>query len=319
MKLRAGSLALLFAATASPETMAQTKIEAQKLADGVWAAQPERGANVGWFVFGGSVVAVDAGADAAVGREILRKIAETAGKPVRHLILTHVHSDHSGGARAFLAAGAEVICHENAAGAVLGFLSQPAADPADPLTGKPNIRPSVVAVADRMGLFDGSRRVGIQWLGPAHTRGDLVVLLAEEKILFAGDIALTRRLPFMTSSDVDPRGWQEALQKLAGTPVEKMVPGHGEIGPRSGIADSFAYVKRINEIVDRLIENSVPDQYLDAKLREADYRIPNVPMSESHQANVKAALRLEKLRRQKLAGAPGPTPAPTRSPARPGR
>ena len=136
MRFRASSLALvllLFAFAAS----AQTTLAVQKVADGIWAAQPDRGANVGWFLYGDGVVAVDSGGDLATAKEVLRQIGvTTGGKPVRYLILTHAHADHSTGARAFVAAGAQVICQENAAPTVLPYITQASKDPAEsPLVG----------------------------------------------------------------------------------------------------------------------------------------------------------------------------------------
>ena len=96
MRSRLGMLA--FAAVVlliALPALAQSKMGVQKLADGVWAAQLERGANVGWFLYGDGVVAIDSGIDVATANEILKEIAEsTGGKPVRYLILTHAHADH---------------------------------------------------------------------------------------------------------------------------------------------------------------------------------------------------------------------------------
>ena len=126
MRLRLGILALALALPAF-DLFAQSKLAVQKLAEGVWAATPERGGNVGWFLYGDGVVAVDSGIDNAIAKEMLRRSRETTGgKPVRYLVLTHAHADHSTGAREFVAAGAQVICHENAASPILAYVTQPA-------------------------------------------------------------------------------------------------------------------------------------------------------------------------------------------------
>jgi cyclase len=242
MRSRLGIVTLVLALPALAAS-AQTKLAVQKLADGVWAAQPDRGANVGWFLYGDGVVAVDSGIDNGIAKEILGQIAETTGgKPVRYLVLTHAHADHSTGARAFVAAGAQVICHENAATPVLSYITRASNDPADPMSAKRNVSPTMLSVPERLVLFDGARRADVQWLGPAHTTGDLVVLLPAEKVLFAGDLAPNGRLPDLHLPDADPAAWAKTLPRLAAAPVEKMVPGHGAIGPKTGIADTAGRV-----------------------------------------------------------------------------
>lgn len=310
MKTSAGSLALFLAAVFPASGPAKPQLEAQKVAEGVWAAQPDRGANVGWFLYGDGVVAVDSGADASVAREVLQEISETAGKPVRFLVVTHSHADHSGGARAFAAAGAQVVCHESILGPILAYLTQAVTDPADPFAGKPNARPTLLTVSDRLMLADGLRRAEIQWLGTAHTRGDLVVLLPKEKVLFSGDLALNRRIPYMQSSDVDPKGWEEALPRLAAVSLDRMVPGHGEIGPTTGIADTLAYVRRTSEVARKFLQGRVAEEQFHIKLREPENRIENVPVGEEHIANVKAVYRVEKEKLEKpTAGKPTPKKA----------
>ena len=305
MRLRLGILVLVLALPGL-DLLAQSKIAVQKLAEGVWAASPERGGNVGWFLYGDGVVAIDSGIDNGIAKEILREIATTTGgKPVRMLVLTHAHADHSTGAREFAAAGAQVVCHEAAAASILPYVTQPARGPSDPLSGK-KVSPTVMTVSERLILFDGTRRADVQWLGPAHTAGDLVVLLPNEKILFAGDLALNGRVPDLHLADADPGAWAKILPRLAAVPVDKMVPGHGTIGPRTGISDTLAYVRGLDEIVQRLVRSGVAEEYLEIRLREPDNRIPNVPLSEPHLENARAVYRREKAKLTQ----PTPTPAP---------
>ena len=311
MRFRAAIVALAFAFSAHI-ARSQTKLGVQKLADGVWAAQPDRGANVGWFLYGDGVVAVDSGIDNGTAKEILRQIGETTGgKPVRYLVLTHAHADHSTGARAFVAAGAQVICHENAATPVLTYITQASQDPADPLAGKKTVSPMLMTVSERLILFDGRRRADIQWLGAAHTNGDLVILLPKEKVLFAGDLAPNGRLPDLHLPDADPETWAKTLPRLAAAPVEKMVPGHGVIGPKTGIADTLAYLRALNEIVEKLVRSGVREEYVEIRLREPDNRIPNVPLSEAHLNNALAAYKRLKEKAAKPVATPPISPVVT--------
>ena len=303
----------VFAQTTTPPAAA---LKAQKLADGVWAAELAKGANVGWFLLGDGVVAVDSGSDSATARDILKQIAETTGnKPVRLLILTHAHADHSGGARAFVAAGARILCQESIAGQMLAYVTQPASDPNDPLSGKTNIRPIVESISERSIMVDGIHNTQVYFLGAAHSSGDLVVYLSGDKILFSGDIALGGRQPFMQSPDVDPAGWERALQSLTRVPVDKLVPGHGEIGPVAGIQDSLAYVSRVDGLAKKWVESGTREEQLDAQIRAPENAIPNVPLTESHIANVKASYKAMKEKASRKAATPGPSAAPKPTPA----
>jgi len=308
---------LVLGLSAAPPLGAQSTIGVQKLADGVWAAQPDKGANVGWFLFGDGVVAVDSGGDAATAMEVLKQISETTGgKAVRYVVLTHAHADHSSGARAFVAAGAQVICQENAAAPILAFVTQSSNDPADLDSGKRSVSPMLLTVSERLILLDGRHRADIQWLGPAHTNADLVVVLPSEKVLFVGDLAPNGRVPDLHLADADPAAWAKVLPRLAAVPIDKVVPGHGTIGPKTGIADTLAYLRGLDDIVKKLLRNGTPQEYLEIRLREPDNRIPNVPLSEAHLKNAVAVFHREKEKLTKPATTPArpgqaPSPRPT--------
>ena len=307
MKIRALATAFAAALVLAAPASAQSKLKPVKVVDGVWAAQPDKGANVGWFLLGDGVVAVDAGADAANGAEILKAIAETTGgKPVRTLILTHAHADHSGGARAFAAAGARIVCQEGVAGQILAFVTQATSDANDPMYGKSSLRPVVESISERAISVDGLHNVQVYFLGAAHTKGDLVVYLANDKVLFSGDIALNGRMPFLQSPDVDPAGWEKALLTLSKVPAEKLVPGHGDIGSKEGIADSLAYLHAVNQFARKFVDNAMRDDMMDAQIRAPENEVKNIPVTDAHIANVKAAVRAM---REKAAVKPTPTPA----------
>jgi glyoxylase-like metal-dependent hydrolase (beta-lactamase superfamily II) len=295
---------------------AQNKIAPEKLAEGLWATPTPGGANVGWFTLGDDVIAVDAGATPDVGRALVDEIQKTTGKKPRYLVVTHAHRDHAGGVAAFAAAGAQIIGSEKAAPGILAVLDAAAREASTTAKAPARSAPvrsapaaMVMTVAERS-LFVGSplRRAEIYYLGPGHTQGDLIVVLPTDGVLFSGDLAGTGVLPFLRSADVDPRGWERILQRLAALKIEKMVPGHGVIGPREGIADTAAYIARVNEIAARLVQSNPPDGLVEAQLSTPENTIENVRLTPDHIANVKAVYHLARAERAKPAASPTPTP-----------
>ena len=172
--------------------------------------------------------------------------------------------------------------------------------------GKSSLRPVVESLSERAILVDGLHNVQIYYLGAAHTKGDLVIYLANDKVLFSGDLALNGRMPFLQSPDVDPAGWEKALQVLAKVPAEKLVPGHGDIGSTAGIADSLAYLHAVNQLAKKFVDNAMRDDMMDAQIRAPENEVKNIPVTDAHIANVKAAVRAM---RDKANAKPTPTPA----------
>lgn len=291
------ALLLLFPIVSEAQPSRVTSIE--KVADGVWMATTDQTSNVGWFLVGDEVVVVDAGADAATGKALLDKIQETAGKPVRYLIITHAHGDHAGGTGVFVAAGADVISSESSAPGLAPLIG-----------GASKGKSSLLALSERLVLFGNTRRVAIYFLGPAHSAGDIVVLLPDEKVLFSGDVAVGKRAPYMQSPDVDPRGWENILARLAKLDIEKVVPGHGTLGTRQAIADTYGYVKKVNDLAHTLVLEKVSETLIEARLRRPDTELEPASITSDLIANIRAVMRWE-------IGKPAATPAPKPTKAAP--
>jgi glyoxylase-like metal-dependent hydrolase (beta-lactamase superfamily II) len=254
----------------------------KKLAEGVWAMMTKGGANAGWFTFGDSVVAVDAGRSVSDAEAILAEIARTTGKKtVAYLILTNDFGPHAGGAAAFVRAGATIVTHDTFLGGLQGFAASSA---------RKGSVPPLFGIDSRLALARPERHVVIRHLGPADSAGDIAVLLAEDKIVFTGDLAESYLLPPLFSKTIDPDGWIAALGTLSSLHPVAVVPGYGPIGPPEAIAVTREYLTRTLEIARKIVEDKTPDSAIEMRLNEPDMAIAGLPeeLKRSHQANVKA-------------------------------
>jgi cyclase len=293
---------LAAALLAVPAVCAQASNEPQKVAEGVWGMATKGGANAGWFTFGDSVIAVDAGRSAADAEAILGAIARTTdGKPVSMLILTNNFDPHSAGAPVFARRGATVVCAERFGGAMLKFVSAPG--PKGAKTPAPARSGAVLTVDKRLVLARMDRRVEIDAVGPADSGGDLIVYLPGEHVLFSGDLVANGMLPLLFSKEIDPDAWVKALGEISEMKLRNVVPGWGLIGPTFGVTDTREYIRAAWSIAQSLVEQKTPESVLSMRLNEQDVRLKGLPKEvyPNHVANVRALM--ERIREREAARA----------------
>src|SRR5438094_1626924 len=159
------------------------------------------------------------------------------GKPIKYLVVTHFHIDHSGGIRAYAAKGATILMQETNMPFLKTLLSRPKTMRPDSLAKAGNITPKLQGVKDIKSLTDGERTVELRDLPNPHSSGMLMVYLPKEKILFESDL-------FTPGTPVDPTntlGVENAVALFTGInnaniQVDRIVGGHGEVAPLRELA-----------------------------------------------------------------------------------
>lgn len=122
----------------------------------------------------------------ARGQQILDQIArEIPDKPIRYIINSHPHSDHSSGLAPFLRAGATLVTHSNN----VAFLDMAFSTPRT-LLGEPTMDPEIIGVDDMMVLEDDTNRLELYSVPNLHTDGMLVAFVPAARILFQADFTL---------------------------------------------------------------------------------------------------------------------------------
>ena len=147
------------------------------------------------------------------------------GKPFRYLVLTHHHIDHSGGLRAYVAAGATVVVGKGDG----DFFRKVLSAPQNLNTNKPAgaVTPKVIEVADKWSVNDGGREIDAYVLDNPHAAGYLIPYVPDAKLGFVTD--LWNPGPPVTTANPNMVALVKGVQKMGITP-ERFAGGHGAVG-----------------------------------------------------------------------------------------
>lgn len=245
--MRASTIAAVFlvpfAITAQTYPVTQGKTyKFEKVAEGVYYAIGGSGSNNVVIVNDQDVLLVDDGTTPAAARAFLDDIKTITSKPVRYVVNTHFHYDHTDGNSVF-GPEVQIIAHEFVRTAILTFdvlhrepfQTSQAQMPAD-------VRATIIPTApnvtytSRLTLHRGSREIQLLFLGRGHTAGDTVVFLPREKIVCTGDL-MESRLAYMGDAYFDE--WVATLGALKNLDFALVLPGHGSPFSDKGLITAF--------------------------------------------------------------------------------
>jgi cyclase len=206
----------------------------------------------GWCVSNAGVLAGEDGTvlidTAATQRRalLLRRTAERLGNgPVRTVINTHHHGDHVFGNGLF-APPATIVAHDLAraemaeTGLGLTYL-WPGVEWGDIGVTLPS-----VTFRTAMTVHQAGRMIELLHVGPAHTTGDVVAWLPEERTLFAGDVVMPGCTPFNLMGSV--AGALAALGRLRALDPRVVVGGHGPVGGAESFDETESYLRRVQSL-----------------------------------------------------------------------
>jgi len=265
MRLR--TLVYFILAQLGGSAIAAEPLGVEEIAPGVFAHQGQIAlmskensgdiANIGFIVGTQAVAVVDTGGSLIEGKAFLASLRQRTDKPIRWVINTHAHPDHTFGNGAFADAGVVFVGHKDLARAlalrgphyVAAFRNTmgPAFD------GVTIIAPTL-AVDDTMTLDLGGREIVLTAWPVAHSDCDLTVLDTKTGTLFAGDLVFIDHVPIIDGSLL---GFLEVTERMAGTKAARVVPGHGPLfGPwPMALSAERAYLRHLTADLRTAIEN----------------------------------------------------------------
>jgi glyoxylase-like metal-dependent hydrolase (beta-lactamase superfamily II) len=227
----------------------------KKVAEGVYAAvgtdDGKAGSNAGFIIGSDCVAVVDTFEDVAPAQALLAEIRKLTNLPIRYVINTHYHLDHTGGNAVFAQAGATIVAHRNVRGwertENLKFFGP---------NPKPEAQARVAALvlpdigyAESLDIYLGSRLIQVRYM-LGHTGGDSVVLVPDANVVFGGDLVWNAHLPNLI--DASTSAWMQSLDKLlAEHSSATFVPGHGEVAAVSDVKDFRGYLAALRAAIQQ--------------------------------------------------------------------
>jgi cyclase len=229
------------------------------------------GGNIAVAVADDGVIMVD-NEFAPLHGKIKAAIAALTSEPVRYLVITHFHRDHTGGNEAFGNDGATIVAHENVkrrlANGTRNGLSGAEVPPV------PAIALPKETYEDTMTIRLRGRTAELRHPANIHTDGDTYVYLPDANILVAGDIVFFGRYPnidFAYGGSID--GMIRGVDELIGFAEDdtKIVPGHGPVGNKATMREYRQMLVETRDRIQKLKAAGKTEDEIVAARPNADY------------------------------------------------
>ncbi len=257
-----------------------------KLAEGVYAriVSPDGNAvsNSGIAILDHSVLVFDTHFTPEAGQALLTDIRSITSKPIRYVVNSHSHADHTHGNQVFQ--DAQLIGSTNARREVLEIdlpslnrtmgitrsqlekLRQEMTKETDAeavqrfralikaredylqTTSRLKIMAPFVTLDDSLTIQDGALQAKIEFLGAGHTDGDIVLFMPSQKIAFVGDLFFNQAIPNVQDGNI--LQWMKTLKELLKLDADKFVPGHGPIGSKKDVEGFLDYFVDLKSLVE---------------------------------------------------------------------
>lgn len=243
------------------QDFSNVQITPHQLSDNIWYLEGQ-GGNIGVSVGEDGVFIVD-DQFAPLSEKILDALEGLSGEPVRFVLNTHHHGDHTGGNANMAAAGAVIVAHENVrtilrAGFNNGDLEQA-------LTAEQRMGLPIVTFTDTVDFHLNGDSIHVFYNGPGHTGGDVFVWFKEDNIIHTGDVFRTVAYPRVDG----PAGGSflgiiasyEKLLEISNANT-RFLPGHGVVSTQADVRSQLQMFYTIRNRVQNAIDDGMDLQQI---------------------------------------------------------
>lgn len=220
-------------AFASQADLEAKQITFTQLSENAYAYTAEGDPNSGVVIGDDSVLVIDTTATPAMAQDLIAKIRSVTDKPIKHVVLSHYHAVRVLGASAYAAEGAQHVIASR--GTYEMIVERGEADMKSEIERFPRLFAGVETVPGltwptlvferELTLFLGKLEVKILHLGAGHTKGDTIVWLPSQKVLFSGDLVEYDAACYCGDAQLEE--WPATLEALRALGAQALVPGRG--------------------------------------------------------------------------------------------
>jgi len=195
------------------------------------------GGNVAVYLTDEGVILIDDKYDQD-HENIVEKVKSITSQPVKYILSTHHHADHSGGNAKFLPT-AEIISTLNAHNNIVEHKQGNA---------PPGVMPARVAFTDEAVVFLGGKEVRARYFGRGHTNGDAVIYFPALRTIHTGDLMAgnTPLIDYPGGGSVVE--WTKTLDAAMKMDFDTVIPGHGKVTDKAGL---LAYRNNVEKLRNR--------------------------------------------------------------------
>lgn len=240
--------------------------------------------NAGFVITKQGVVVFDALGTPSLAAKLVTKIREITDQPIKRVIVSHYHADHIYGLQVFEKIGARIYAP---LGAQLYLQSDAAKNRLEErqVSLEPWVNEDTYLVLpditiSKLSTFKlGEHVFTINYMGKAHSDGDLSMLVQPDRVLFSGDLIFEKRIPFV--GNADSKNWLETLTQLETNGLAALIPGHGPASsnPESTIRLTKNYLAYLRKTMGAAVDEF---QAFDEAYAQTDWsRFKSLPAFEA--------------------------------------